>query len=179
MQVRPLPRLPLGSVGSQKEEYQPLSRQNHSLRYPVLASVYGILNCHRRLSAHTHTHTLSLWLEQAEEHHPFYAGKQSSYSEMTFTVLLLSRHAQNTHITPLLKTLSLLLCNCWWFFSPIWKLIQMTTGLATVELLNHTLTTSPWATAGLLLGRIPVLTSRIWYRWMLFWRPLCFNCILW
>lgn len=179
MQVRPLPKFALGSARSQKEEYQPLSRQNHSLRYLVPSSVYGILNCCHRLSAHTHTHTLSLWLERAEERHPFYPGKQSSYSEMTFTVLLLSRHAQNTHITPQLKTLSLLLCNCWVFFSAIWKLIQMTTGLATVELLNRTLATSWWVTAGLLLGRIPVLTSHIWYRWLLFWLSLCFNRILW
>lgn len=110
-QVRILPRIPLGSASSQKEEYQPLSRRSHCLRYLVLATVCGIRNCHRRLSAHTHT--LSLWLERAEEHHPFYPGKQSSYSKMTFTVQLLSRRAQNTHITPQLKTLSLLLCNCW------------------------------------------------------------------
>lgn len=84
-------------------------------------------------SWHTHTHT---------DHHPFSPGKPSSYRKMTFTVLLLSRHAQNTHITPQLKTLSLLLCSCWWFFSPIWKLIQMTTGLAAVELLSRMLTMS-------------------------------------
>lgn len=159
-----------------KEEYQPLSHQNHSLRYRVPASIFGILKCHFRLSAHTHTQLVAGW---AEEHHPFYPGKQSSYGKMTFTVLLLSRRAQNTHITPQLKTLSLLLCNCCGFFSPIWKLIRMTTGLATADLLNRTLATSRWVTAGLLLGRIPLLTSHTWYRRMLFWLPLCFNCILW
>lgn len=37
----------------------------------------------------------------------------------------------------------------------------MTTGLATAELLNRMLATPRWVTAGLLLGRIPVLTSHI------------------
>lgn len=120
-QVRILPKIPLGSASSQKEEYQPLSRQSHCLRYLVLATVCGIRNCHRRLSAHKHTHSACGWSELKSITH-FTQEKKSSYSKMTFTVQLLSRHAQNTHITPQLKTLSLLLCNCWFgFFFPCLK----------------------------------------------------------
>ena len=61
VQVRPLPRLPLGSTSSQQQKYPPLPHQNHSPPYPLLVVAYGILNCHRRLSAHTHPRSVCGW----------------------------------------------------------------------------------------------------------------------
>lgn len=107
---RPLLRFSLGSTSSQKEKHQPLPCQDHSLRFLSVASVSGILNCHCSLSARTRTlrfgwSKLKSITQLTQENNPL-------NSKMTFKVLLLHRHAQNTHIAPQLKTLSLLLCNC-------------------------------------------------------------------
>lgn len=78
------------------------------LSSPAAASAHKSLGLHLRLSAHTPS---ACGWSKLDCHHLIQETK--SYSKMTFAVLLLSRHAQNTHITLQLKILRLLLCDCW------------------------------------------------------------------
>lgn len=144
------------------------------LSSPAAASAHKSLGLHLRLSAHTPS---ACGWSKLDCHHLIQETK--SYSKMTFAVLLLSRHAQNTHITLQLKILRLLLCDCW-VLSPRYLKVNSDNNR-----INRCWAPQPSAhslamgSAGLLLGRNPALTSHIWYRWMLFWLPLCFTRILW
>lgn len=75
VQVRSRPRLPLGSASSQEEEHQPLSHQIA----PEVSSISWFMGSVTVIvgSQRTHTHPPQL-VEQAEERHLSYPGKQSS-----------------------------------------------------------------------------------------------------